>query len=206
VVEPFAGQARKPADGKAESGGRFRVRDSFGIAGVAVFLIAVMAVILLVMGLSKRIARETLPELADTLGGFWTVGAALGLITVGGATTGLRAASLTTATTRLTRAWHAVLTAICGALAFGPFLYLLSGLRSRNCRSSDCAYIPGTGTAFLTYAISAGLVGWLLHRWNRARTEERRAQERERARRLRKKGKGKSRTARQLSGPSQGSS
>ncbi|MFJ8593214.1 hypothetical protein [Streptomyces sp. NPDC093598] len=196
MAEPLAEQTGKPADGEAEDGGRSGVRNGFGVAGVVVFLVATLAAILLVMGLSKRLARETIPELAEVPGGFWTVGAALGLITVFGATAGLRAASLTTATTRLTRAWHAVLTAVCCALAFGPFLYLLSGLRSKNCRSSDCAYIPGTGTAFLTYAVSAGLVGWLLYRWNRARAEERRAQERERVRRLRKKGKGKSRAAR----------
>ncbi|MFJ5729991.1 hypothetical protein [Streptomyces paradoxus] len=177
-------------------GGRLRLRDGFGIVGVVVFLVTALAVLLLVMGLSKRLARETIPELVDVPGGFWTVGAALGLITALGATAGLRAASLTMATTRITRAWHTALTTVCCAAVFGPFLYLLSGLRSRNCRSSDCAYLPGTGTAFLTYSLSAGLVGWLLYRWNRTRAEERRARERERARKLRKKGKGKSRAVR----------
>lgn len=196
MAEPLAEQAGKPADGEAEAGGRSRVRDRFGIAGVVVFLVAALAAILLVMGQSKRLARETIPELADVPGGFCAVGAALGLVTVFGTTAGLRAASLTTATRRLTRAWHTVLTALCCALAFGPFLYLLSGLRSKNCRSSDCAYIPGTGLAFLTYVVSAGLAGWLLYRWNRAQAEERRVLERERVRRLRKKGKGRSREAR----------
>ncbi|MFJ7331715.1 hypothetical protein ACIQUU_00450 [Streptomyces sp. NPDC101116] len=168
-----------------------------GLVAVVVFLIAVPATILVVMGLSKRLARETLPELAAAPGGFWAVGAAFGLITVFGATAGLRTASMTTATTRLTRAWHTVLTALCCALAFGPFLFLLSGLRGKNCRSTDCAYVHGTGTAFLTYAATSAVVGWLLYRRHQARAEELRAQERERMRRLRKKGKGRTRRVRE---------
>jgi hypothetical protein len=196
VAEPLVEGTGKPADGEAETGGRFGVRDGFGIAGVVVFLVAALAVILLVPGLSKRFARETIPQLGDVPGGFWAVGAVLGLITALGAMTGLRATSSPTATTRLTRVRHTGLMTVCCAAAFGPFLYLLSGLRSRNCRSSACAYVPGTGTAFLTYAVSAAAVGCLLHRWNRARAEEQVARERERVRRLRKKGKGKSRAAR----------
>ncbi|MFF6917846.1 hypothetical protein [Streptomyces sp. NPDC012466] len=197
MAEPLAEGTGKPADGEAETGGRSRVRDGFGIAGVVVFLVAALAVLLLVLGLSKRFARETIPQLGDVPGDFWVVGAVLGLITVLGATTGLRAASSPTATTRLTRVRHTVLMTVCCTAAFGPFLYLLSGLRSRNCRSSTCAYVPGTGTAFLTYAVTAGLVGWLLYRWDRTRAEERRARERERMRRLRKRGRGKSRPTRQ---------
>ncbi|GAA2237711.1 hypothetical protein [Streptomyces indiaensis] len=197
MAEHIAEEVGKPADAAARVSGRFSgVRDGLGLAAVVVFLVTALALILLVVGLSKRLARETIPELTTVPGGFWAVGAALGLITVFGSTAGLRAARPTADSTRLTRAWRAVLTAFCCALAFGPFLYLLSGLRSRNCRSSDCAYVPGTGPAFLTYAVTSALVGWLLYRRHNARAERLRAQERERMRRLRKRGKGRTRTAR----------
>jgi hypothetical protein len=61
----------------------------------------------------------------------------------------------------------------------------------------SCAYIPGTGSAFLAYVLSAGLVDWSVHRWTAARAAEQAALERERVRRLRQKGKGKSPAARQ---------
>lgn len=151
------------------------------------------------MGLSKRLARETLPQLVDFPGGTWVVGGMLGVITVAGAAGALRSAPPPVArrSTRFDRARRATLSALCCAAAFGPFLYLLSGLPSRNCRSLSCAYVPGTGPAFLSYAVTGGLVGWCVYRWSRGRAEERAAFERDRARRLRKKGKGKSRGARQ---------
>ncbi|MFC9126972.1 hypothetical protein ACFT4A_09010 [Streptomyces sp. NPDC057099] len=155
-----------------------------------------MGVILLVMGLWKRFARETVPTLVDLPGGSWTVGAVLGVITVLGATGALRCTAGASGRTRRARVLHAAGTAVCCAAAFGPLFYLLSGLPGKNCRSESCAYIPGTGSAFLGYALSAGLVGWLVHRWFSARAEEEAARERERVRRLRKKGKGKSRAGR----------
>ncbi|MFC9504913.1 hypothetical protein [Streptomyces sp. NPDC057002] len=189
-------QVRKPAE-EAGTHVRFKVRDGFGIAGAMLCLVVVLGAILLVMGLWKRFARETVPTLVDLPGGSWAVGGVLGVITVLGTTGGLRCAAAASGRTRLARGLNAAGTALCCAAAFGPLFYLLSGLPSKNCRSEGCAYIPGTGSAFLGYAISAGLVGWLVHRWISARAEEEAARERERLRRLRKKGKGKSRAGRQ---------
>jgi hypothetical protein len=162
------------------------------------FLIAVLAVLLLVMGLWKRFARETVPTLVNLPGGSWTLGGALGLISVLGAFGAVRCAAAMPGGTRLTRALRAAGTAACCAATFGPFFYLLGALPGKNCRSyaPSCAYLPGSGSAFLAYAVSAGVLGWLLYRWGGARGEARAARERERMRRLRKKGKGKSRAAR----------
>lgn len=176
---------------------RFEARDGLGIAGVILCLVVGMGVILLVMGVWKRFARETAPPVMDLPGGSWAVGGVLGVITVLGATGGLRCASGDSVGTRLARGLRATATAVCCAAAFGPLFYLLSVLPGKNCRSESCAYIPGTGSALLAYALSAGLVGWSVHRWTSARAAERAAVERERVRRLRKKGKGKSRAARQ---------
>ncbi|MFE1247558.1 hypothetical protein [Streptomyces sp. NPDC058735] len=159
--------------------------------------VAALGVVLLVLGLPKRFARETLPQLVNLPGGSWTVGAVLGLITVAGTTGALRSASHTppAGTSRAARAARTVGTAICCTAALGPLLYLLSGLPGRNCRSTTCAYLPGTGTAFLAYVVTAGAACWLLHRWNTARAEESAARERARVRRLRKRGRGRSRAA-----------
>jgi hypothetical protein len=162
------------------------------------FLIAVLAVLLLVMGLWKRFARETVPTLVNLPGGSWTIGGALGLISVLGAFGAVRCAAATPGGTRLTRVLRAVGTAACCAATFGPFFYLLGALPGKNCRSygTSCSYLPGTGSAFLAYVFSAGAVGWFLYRWGGVRHEARAARERERLRKLRKKGKGKSRAAR----------
>ncbi|MDT0387626.1 hypothetical protein, partial [Streptomyces dubilierae] len=185
---------------QAEADVRFRMRDGLGIAGGVAFLAAVLAVILLVFGLSKRLARETLPQLVDFLpGGSWVVGGTLGVLTVvgvGGARS-FASPSAPGQATRFERVWWSVRTAICWAAAFCPFLYLLSGLPSRNCRSAGCAYVPGTGPAFLAYALTVGVLGWCVYRWTKGRTQKQAARARERARRLRKKGKGKSRAVRQ---------
>ncbi|MGW8742971.1 hypothetical protein [Streptomyces sp. NPDC055794] len=87
---------------------------------------------------------------------------------------------------------------VCWADALALSFFLINGLRGRNCRwyEPGCAYISGTGPAVIAYVVIAGGVGWLYHRWRRARSEERGARERERLRKLRKKGKGKSRAAR----------
>ncbi|WDV53691.1 hypothetical protein PV963_26690 [Streptomyces coeruleorubidus] len=173
------------------------LRGGLGMVGVILGLVVGAGVILLVMGLGKRFAREAVPVLVDLPGGAWTFGGGLGVVTVLGVAGWLRCASGLSDRTRLARGLHAVGTAVCCAAAFGPFFLLLSGLPGRNCRSESCAYIPGTGSAFLAYALSAGLVGWSVHRWTGARAAEQAARERERIRRLRKKGKGKSRAARQ---------
>ncbi|WOT35052.1 hypothetical protein [Streptomyces coeruleorubidus] len=173
------------------------LRGGLGVVGVILGLVLGAGVILLVMGLGKRFAREAVPALVDLPGGAWMVGGGLGVVTVLGVAGWLRCASGLSDRTRLARGLHAVGTAVCCAAAFGPFFLLLSGLPGRNCRSESCAYIPGTGSAFLAYVLSAGLVGWSVHRWTGARATERAAVERERVRRLRKKGKGKSRGARQ---------
>ncbi|MGW0865400.1 hypothetical protein [Streptomyces sp. NPDC002611] len=159
-------------------------------------LVVGLGVILLVMGMWKRFARETVPTLVDLPGGSWAVGGVLGVITVLGAIGALRCSVGTSGRTRLARGLHTAGTAACCTAAFGPLFYLLSGLPGKNCRSESCAYIPGTGSAFLAYVISAVLVGWLVYRWISARAEEDAARERERMRRLRKKGKGKSRAGR----------
>jgi hypothetical protein len=163
------------------------------MVGVILGLVVGLGVLLLVMGLWKRFAREAVPVLVDLPGGAWAIGGCLGVVTALGMAGWLRCASGLADRTRLARGLHAVGTAVCCAAAFGPFFLLLSGLPSRNCRSESCAYIPGTGSAFLAYVLSAGLVGWSVHRWTGARAAKQAAQERERVRRLRKKGKGKSR-------------
>lgn len=190
----MAKPATEKADEQAGAGLRFRAQDGLGIAGGIALVVAALAVTALVMGLSKRFARETIPEFVNLPAGSWAMGGVLGPMTALGATGGLRAASAGAGTTRPARALHAIVTAVCCAAAFGPFLYLLSGLPGKNCSSSGCAYIPGTGTAFLAYAVSAGVAGWLLYRCGRARAGERAVRERERARRLRKRRKGKNRT------------
>ncbi|MEU4484137.1 hypothetical protein AB0H94_04445 [Streptomyces purpurascens] len=165
---------------------------------MVLFLIAVLAVLLLVMGLWKRFARETVPTLVNLPGGSWTIGGALGLISVLGAFGALRCSTAAPAGKRPTRVMRAAGTAACCAAAFGPFFYLLGALPGKNCRSyeTSCSYLPGTGSAFLAYAVSAGGVAWLLYRLGGARDVTRAARERERMRKLRKKGKGKSRAAR----------
>ncbi|PNG20891.1 hypothetical protein [Streptomyces cahuitamycinicus] len=162
-----------------------------GIVGVILALAVGMGVLLLVMGLGKRFAREVVPALVDLPGGAWAVGGGLGVVTALGVTGWLRCASGVSGGSRLTRGLNAAGAAICCAAAFGPFFLLISGLPGRNCRSETCAYIPGTGSALLAYALSAGLVGWIVHRWTSARAAARATLERERVRRLRKKGKGR---------------
>ncbi|MFH9889088.1 hypothetical protein ACH4OQ_07910 [Streptomyces luteogriseus] len=175
---------------------RWGVRDGFGIAVVILCLVVGTGLILLLTGLWKRFARETIPTLVGLPGGSWALGVALGVITVLGVIGGLRCTSGVPGGPRLTRGLRSAGAAICCAGAFGPLFYLLAGLRARNCRSVSCAYIPGTGTAFLAYVVTAGLVGWSIHRWVGARAAERLAKERLRVRRLRKKGGGRSRAAR----------
>ncbi|MEU0168493.1 hypothetical protein ABZ214_24060 [Streptomyces iakyrus] len=187
---------RRQVDGTTGADRRWGMRDGLGIAGVILCLVVGTGLILLLTGLWKRFARETLPTLVGLPGGSWGLGAALGVITVLGVTGGLRCTSGVPGGTRLTRGLRSAVTALCCAAAFGPLFYLLAGLRARNCRSTNCAYLPGTGTAFLAYVVTAGLLGWSVHRWTSAREADRLAAEQARVRRLRKRGKGKSRAAR----------
>ncbi|GAB2876680.1 membrane protein [Streptomyces deserti] len=177
---------------------RFQLRDGFGLAGGVAVVAAALAVLLLVTGLWKRLARETAPALLDLPGGSWAVGGALGLVTVFGAASGLWFLFEVSDRTSLQRALRATGTGICWLASFGPLFYLLGALPGKNCPSyeSRCAYIPGTGSALLAFVISVALVGWLLFRRNTAAAEARAAQQRARMRKLRKKGKGKTRVAR----------
>ncbi|MGW7492889.1 hypothetical protein ACWGKA_01020 [Streptomyces luteogriseus] len=175
---------------------RWGVRDGFGIAVVILCLVVGTGLILLLTGLWKRFARETIPTVVGLPGGSWALGAALGVITVLGVIGGLRCTPGAPGGPRMARGLRSWGTAICCSAAFGPLFYLLAGLRARNCRSMSCAYLPGTGTAFLAYVVTAGLVGWSVHRWTSARAAEQLAREQMRVRRLRKKGGGKSRAAR----------
>ncbi|MEV4786277.1 hypothetical protein AB0K53_12635 [Streptomyces tuirus] len=188
----------RQADGTStDRRGRWGSHDGWGIAGVILCLMVGTGLILLLTGLWKRFARETIPTLVGLPGGSWALGAALGVLTGLGVTGALRCTSGVPGRTRLTRGLRSAGAAICGAAAFGPLFYLLSGLRARNCHSTSCAYVPGTGTAFLAYVVTAVLLGWSVHRWTSERAAERLARERARVRRLRKKGGGRSRAARQ---------
>jgi hypothetical protein len=175
---------------------RSGVRDGLGIAVVIPCLVVGTGLVLLLTGLWKRFARDTIPTVLGLPGGSWALGAALALITVLGVIGGLRCTPGVSGGTRVAHGLRFAGTALCCSAAFGPPFYLLSGLRARNCHSTSCAYIPGTGTAFLTYVVTAGLVGWFVHRWISARAADRLAMEQARVRRLREKGKGKSRAAR----------
>ncbi|NNN35413.1 hypothetical protein HLK59_34600 [Streptomyces sp. S3(2020)] len=179
---------------------RSRVRDAWGIAGFLVFLVVGLAVLVLVFGGARWLGREAVPELVGLPGGAWTGGIGLGVVSVlgwigAGAAYGIGAAGKADEA-RWLRGARAVAGAVGWVAAIGPVVVLFSGLPGRNCRSSACEYVPGTGTAFLAYALAAGSLGWLCHRWRRAVVEAGEAERRERMRKLRKKGKGKSRVAR----------
>lgn len=185
--------------GVGVSGGR--ARDGLGIAGFLVLLAVGVAVLLLVFGGARWLGREAIPELVGLPGGAWTGGIGLGVVSVlgwvgAGAAYGVGAAGKADEA-RWLRGARAVGGAVGWVAAIGPVVLLFSGLPGRNCRSSTCEYVPGTGTAFLAYAVTAGLLGWLCHRRRRAVVEAGEAEWRERRRKQRKKGKGKSRAARQ---------
>lgn len=188
------------ADSRVRVRVRSRVRDGLGIAGFLVLLVAGVAVVLLVFGGGRQLARDVIPEFDGLPGGSWVAGGLLGIVSVlgwvgGGVAFGFGAAGKA-GEGRLVRVVRGVGSAVCWAAALGPVLLLFSGLPSKNCRSSTCEYLPGTGTAFLAYAVTAAGLGLLCHRWRRAVVEAGEAERRERVRKLRKKGKGKSRAAR----------
>ncbi|MFE6827917.1 hypothetical protein [Streptomyces sp. NPDC057690] len=188
----------------------FRSRAGWGIAGGVLFLAALLAVLLFAMGLWRWFVRLTAPALVDLPGGGWTAGAVLGLLSVAGWAGGTwfsspernrdrnRNRDRDRGRTGPARAGLVIGGVVCWTVAFGALMYVLGALPGRNCRSGSamCAYIPGTGSAFLSYAATAALLGGLWYRRRATATAARRAEERARMRRLRKKGKGRSRAAR----------
>jgi hypothetical protein len=173
--------------------GRSRARDGFGIAGGVLFLGALLAVILFVVGAWRALAREVIPVLVELPGGSWAAGGVLGIVSVlgwagAGVVFGFGGAKKA-GEARLVRAARGMGTAVCWAAAVGPVFLLFVGLGGKNCRSSACEYIPGTGSAFLSYAVTATVLGLFCYRWRRGVIEAREAVERERRRKLRKKGK-----------------
>ncbi|MER7773499.1 hypothetical protein ABTZ21_00630 [Streptomyces sp. NPDC096191] len=177
--------------------GRIRVRDAVGLL---LYLVVGGALLVLGVGGTRWFSRHIAPVLYDLPCGSWAVGGILGLLSLvgwAGAVSSRFEGPGAAGTGRLPRAARVVARGVCWAAALVPVVFLMSGLRGRNCRSYEpgCAYISGTGPAVLAYVVVAGGMGWLYHRWRRARSEERRARERERLRKLRKKGKGKSRGA-----------
>ncbi|MET7696957.1 hypothetical protein [Streptomyces sp. NPDC005485] len=175
----------------------FRARDGFVIAAVIALMAALTGAIVFTVGTWRLFARRTVPELLDLPGGPWVVGCALGLLTVSGGFGIVWCLTGVLEATNLPRALRKAATAALWTATFAPLLYLLSSLPGKNCPSykTSCAYIPGTGSALLAYALSTALTGWLLLRWKRSAAEAQQARERERLRRLRKRGKGKSRRA-----------
>lgn len=79
------------------------LRGGLGIGGVILGLVVGMGVILLVMGLWKRFAREALPVLVHLPGGAWVIGGGLGVVTVLGVAGWLRCASGVSDRTRMAR-------------------------------------------------------------------------------------------------------
>ncbi|WP_415941596.1 hypothetical protein [Streptomyces sp. 067-1] len=194
----------RPTAGATEGNPRFRVRDGVGFV---LFVVVGAAVLFSLFGGSRWAARESAPVLYELPGGSWSLGGALGLVTLlgwGGAVSGRLESPAANGSGKASGVIpRSVARGACCAAALAPVLFLLSGVRGRNCRSYEegCAYVPGTGPALLVYVGCVAVVGWLTHRRRRAVLEERRARERERLRKLRRKGKGKgkgkSRPARQ---------
>ncbi|MGH4032438.1 hypothetical protein ACQB60_26260 [Actinomycetota bacterium Odt1-20B] len=151
----------------------------------------------LALGGWKWMVRRTAPVVLEWPGGGWTFGAVCGLVTLGGVVAGLWLSAVASDRTggrgRVT--WASALA--CWWVAIGAGLYVLAALPGKNCRSykPGCTYIPGSGSAFLMYLLTVGVVGWILYRRSAASSERAAAERRARMRKLRKKGKGKSRAA-----------
>ncbi|MEU6380012.1 hypothetical protein [Streptomyces sp. NPDC046909] len=170
--------------------------------GFLLFLVAGFGVLLLVFGVGRRVERDLIEEFVELPGGAWAVGGALGVVSVlgwvgGTAVFGVDGAVNKWVQGRSLRVARWVGGVVCWGAALGPFVLLFSGLPGKNCRSSACEYVPGTGPAFLAYAVVAGGLGYLWRWWWRGVLEAQEAERRERMRKLRKRGKGKSRAARQ---------
>lgn len=177
----------------------FRARDGWGLAGGVLFAAVIMAVFLIALGVVKRVVRATAPVLIDLPGGGWTVGGVLGLLSVAGwaGAAWFSFPRRHRVRSRSGRLWHAVGGTVGWTVGFGALYYVFGALPGRNCRSGAdlCAYIPGTGSALMAYAVTVAVVGLLSYHRYRTVTQALRAEERERLKRLRKKGKGKSRRA-----------
>lgn len=178
--------------------GRVRVRDAVGLL---LYLVVGGALLVFGIGGTRWFSRHLAPVLYDLPGGSWAVGGLLGLLSLAGWAGAVSSRFESPGAVRTgspSRMARVVARGVCWAAALAPVVFLVSGLRGRNCRSYEfgCAYVSGTGPAVLAYVVIAGGAGWLCYRWRRARSEERRARERERLRKLRKKGTGKSRGAR----------
>ncbi|XKK63689.1 hypothetical protein HFP71_15435 [Streptomyces sp. ARC32] len=192
----------RPTAGATEGNPRLRVRDGVGFV---LFVVVGAAVLVGLFGGARWAARESAPVLYELPGGPWSLGGALGLVTLlgwGGAVSGRLESPAANGSGKASGVIpRSVARGACWAAALAPVFFLLSGVRGRNCRSYEegCAYVPGTGPALLVYVGCVAVVGWLIHRRRRAVLEERRARERARLRKLRRKGKGKgkSRPARQ---------
>ncbi|WP_051744525.1 hypothetical protein [Streptomyces yerevanensis] len=176
-----------------------RVRFGAGVVGVVIVLATAGVVLVFGLGTLKWLVRDSAPTLMGWPGGPWVVGGGFGLVTVFGALGGLWFAPdfLVPGAAGARRGFRIAGAGLCWVVACCSGMYLWNAFYpGKFCRSGpSCEYIPGTGSAFLSYAITAGVIGWLVHRWRAARAEERRLRERERIRKLRKKGKGKSRAA-----------
>ncbi|WP_109035665.1 hypothetical protein [Streptomyces rubrogriseus] len=175
----------------------FRVRDGVGL----VLFVAVGAAVLVgVFGGSRWAARESAPVLYGLPGGAWSVGGVLGMVTLlgcGGALSERFGSTVPGDSGKASGVLRGMVRGVCYVAAVAPPLFLLSGLRGKNCRLYElgCSYVPGTGPALLVYVGCVAVLGWLTYRRRRAVPEVRRVLERERLRKLRKKGRGKSRAA-----------
>jgi hypothetical protein len=170
------------------------------VAGLLLYLVVAGAVLFFGVGGTRWFSRHIAPVLYDVPGGSWVVGAVLGLISLAGwvgAVSGRFGSFGAVRAGGLPRGARVVARGVCWVAVLGPIMFLISGLRGRNCRSYEpgCAYVSGTGPAVLAYVVIAGGVGWLYYRRRRAVVEKRSERERERLRKLRKKGKGRSRRA-----------
>lgn len=176
-----------------------RVRFGAGIVGVVIVLATAGVVLVFGLGTLKWLVRDSAPTLMGWPGGPWAVGGGFGLVTVFGCLGGalLAPGFSVPGAAGARRGFRIAGAGLCWGVAYCSGMYMLSAfIPGKRCRSGpSCEYIPGTGSAFLSYAITASVIGWLVHRWRAARAEERRLRERERMRKLRKKGKGKSRAA-----------
>ncbi|MFF3344717.1 hypothetical protein [Streptomyces sp. NPDC002779] len=175
-----------------------RAQIGFGLAIAIGAGAAAVALVLLVLGLWKSFARATAPTLVDLPGGSWMAGGVLGVVSVLGAFGGLWCITAAPSRTGLQRALLSLAAGVCCLAAIGPLFYFISTLPGKNCHSSGpkCAYIPGTGSALLAYAMSVALVAWIVLRTLSVLEEAHAARERTRMRNLRKRGR-KSRAARE---------
>ncbi|MEV0529410.1 hypothetical protein AB0I66_38935 [Streptomyces sp. NPDC050439] len=176
---------------------RFRPRDGFGIAAAVLVLAAVVVGFFWAKGAWRSAIRQAPDLMVDWPGGAWVFGAVCGLLAVAGVIAGLWITDAWQGTTAQWRIARGVGKAVSWGLPAVLTLYFLQALPGRNCRSYEptCQAVDGVGPAIASYAITAGAVGWAVHRFRSRRTAHRQAERQARLRKLRKKGKGKSRAA-----------